>query len=160
MDDMWRFVSKYVNIHNVEFISLFNIYLLLLSLICGIILSFIHRISQEERSIFWEVIVSVILSKNIYMYMCPVPNGFRDRANSLYSSLDLAPNIVLSSGMWIGVKHQLAVVTADSDNVGVLWKRRHISTIPNIVICCTLFSHELQSALMSPVEFPKMHYTR
>ena len=32
------------------------------------------------RSIFWEVIVSVILSKNVYMNMCPVPNGFRDRA--------------------------------------------------------------------------------
>jgi hypothetical protein len=33
---------------------------------------------------FCEVIVSVILSKNMYMYVCPVPNGFRDRATSLY----------------------------------------------------------------------------
>jgi hypothetical protein len=41
---------------------------------------------QEERSIFWEGIVSVILSKNVYMYMCPIPNGFRDRAISMYSS--------------------------------------------------------------------------
>jgi hypothetical protein len=24
--------------------------------------------------------------KKLYMYMCPIPNGFRDRANSLYSS--------------------------------------------------------------------------
>jgi hypothetical protein len=40
---------------------------------------------QEERSIFWEVIISVILNKNVYMYMCPVSNGFRDRAISLYS---------------------------------------------------------------------------
>ena len=40
----------------------------------------IYRVSQEEKSIFWEVIVSVILSKNIYMSMCPIPNGFRDRA--------------------------------------------------------------------------------
>jgi hypothetical protein len=32
--------------------------------------------SQEERSIFWEVIVSVILSKKkMYMFMCPIPNG-------------------------------------------------------------------------------------
>jgi hypothetical protein len=30
--------------------------------------------------------VSVILSKKLYMYMCPIPNGFRDRAISLYSS--------------------------------------------------------------------------
>ena len=37
-------------------------------------------VSQEERSIFWEVIVSVILSKNVYMNMCPIPNGFRYRS--------------------------------------------------------------------------------
>jgi hypothetical protein len=42
--------------------------------------------SQKERSIFWEIIVSVILSKKVYTYMCPIPNGFRDRAVSLYSS--------------------------------------------------------------------------
>jgi hypothetical protein len=43
-------------------------------------------VSQEERSILGEVIVSAIVSKNMYMYMCPIPNGFRDRAISLYSS--------------------------------------------------------------------------
>jgi hypothetical protein len=37
--------------------------------------------SHEEMSIFLKVTVSVI-----YMYMCPIPNGFRDRALSLYSS--------------------------------------------------------------------------
>jgi hypothetical protein len=31
--------------------------------------------------------------------MRPIPNGFRDRAVSLYSTLDLAPNIVLPSCM-------------------------------------------------------------
>jgi hypothetical protein len=42
--------------------------------------------SQEERSIFWEAIVSVILSKkNIYTYMCSIPNRFRDKDISLYS---------------------------------------------------------------------------
>jgi hypothetical protein len=45
------------------------------------------QVSQEERSIFWEVIVLVILSKNVYVYMCPILNGFRDRAISLYSTL-------------------------------------------------------------------------
>ena len=40
----------------------------------------LYRVSQEESSIFWEVIVSAILSKNVYMNMCPIPNGFRDRA--------------------------------------------------------------------------------
>jgi len=38
------------------------------------------QVSQEKRSIFREIIVSVILSKNVYMNMCPIPNGFRDRA--------------------------------------------------------------------------------
>jgi hypothetical protein len=42
--------------------------------------------SQEERSVFWEVIVSVILSRRVYMYMCPIPNGFRESAVSLYNS--------------------------------------------------------------------------
>jgi hypothetical protein len=40
----------------------------------------IYRMSQEERSISWEVIVLVILSKKVYMYMYLVSNGFRDRA--------------------------------------------------------------------------------
>jgi hypothetical protein len=44
-----------------------------------------YRLSQEERSILWQVIVSVILCKKVYMYMYPLPNGFRDRAVSLYT---------------------------------------------------------------------------
>jgi hypothetical protein len=36
--------------------------------------------AQKVRSILWEVIVSVILSKTVYLYMFPIPNGFRDRA--------------------------------------------------------------------------------
>jgi hypothetical protein len=43
----------------------------------------IYRMSQEERSIFWDVIVSAILTKAMFMYMCPIPNGLRDRANGL-----------------------------------------------------------------------------
>jgi hypothetical protein len=31
-------------------------------------------------SMFWDVTVSVILRKMIYMNMCSIPNGFRDRA--------------------------------------------------------------------------------
>jgi hypothetical protein len=33
-----------------------------------------------------EVIVSVTLNKKVYMYLCPIPNGFRDTAVSPYSS--------------------------------------------------------------------------
>ena len=45
----------------------------------------IYRLSQDEGSIFWEVIVSVILSKNIYMNMYTIPNGFRYRVIWLYN---------------------------------------------------------------------------
>lgn len=41
--------------------------------------------SQVEMSVFWEVIVSVILSKKVYMYVCPIAKGFRDRDISLDS---------------------------------------------------------------------------
>jgi hypothetical protein len=45
------------------------------------------QVSQEERSIVQEVIISVILSKKLYMYKRPIPNGFRDRAISLHSTV-------------------------------------------------------------------------
>jgi hypothetical protein len=82
--------------------------------------SALYRVSQEERLIFWEVIVSVIPRKKLYMYVCPIPNGFRNIDVSLCSILDLAPDIVHLSRMRIGVKRQLAVVTVDSSIVGVL----------------------------------------
>jgi hypothetical protein len=44
----------------------------------------VYRVSQEERSLFWEVIVLVILSKNMRMYISPIPTGFRD--STLYRS--------------------------------------------------------------------------
>jgi hypothetical protein len=33
----------------------------------------LYKVSQEERSIFQEATVSVILSKKLYTYMCPIP---------------------------------------------------------------------------------------
>jgi hypothetical protein len=56
----------------------------------------IYRMSKEERSIFQEVIVSVILSK-MYMHMCPIPNGFQDRAISLYSPKIVDKKEILST---------------------------------------------------------------
>jgi hypothetical protein len=46
-------------------------------------------------SVFLEVIVWAILNKIMCVSMFPIPNGFRDRAVSLYKSLDLAPKIAL-----------------------------------------------------------------
>jgi len=59
-----QFFVKYAQFNNV---SLFSVLIFI-------------RVSQEERSVFWEVIVSAILSKNLYMNMCPIPNGIQDRA--------------------------------------------------------------------------------
>jgi hypothetical protein len=50
--------------------------------------------SQEERPMFLEVIVSVILRKKVYVNMCPFPNVFRYLALSI---LNLAGNIFLPS---------------------------------------------------------------
>jgi hypothetical protein len=87
------------------------------------------------------------------MYMCPILHCFRDRAISLYSSLDLAPNVAFPSCKWISVKRQLAVVTAGIDIVGVLWKMPHIFT--NAEYADMLSSQELQSALMLQWDFRK-----
>jgi hypothetical protein len=38
----------------------------------------IPAVSQKEILIFWKTVLSIILSK-MYMYMCPSPNGFRDK---------------------------------------------------------------------------------
>jgi hypothetical protein len=58
-------------------------------------LRLIYRVSHVERSIFWEVTVSAILSKKMYMYMCPISNCFRDRAISLYSSKIIDKKVIL-----------------------------------------------------------------
>jgi hypothetical protein len=36
---------------------------------------------------FWEVIILVIVSKKVYMHMCPIPKFFQNRAISLYNTL-------------------------------------------------------------------------
>jgi hypothetical protein len=63
------------------------IYLLYLESFVIFLVSFpLYTVTQEERSIFWEVAILVILNKKVYTYMYPIPNGFRNRAISLYSS--------------------------------------------------------------------------
>jgi hypothetical protein len=59
--------------------------------VCIYVCMHVHRVSQEERSIFWEVIISAILS-NIYMYMCPIPNGFRDTLHTVQTSNTPSPH--------------------------------------------------------------------
>jgi hypothetical protein len=92
--------------------------------------------------------------------MCLIPNSFRDKAISFHGSFDLAPNVVLPSRIWIGVKRQLTVVTVDSYIVGVLWKKKMPHIFTNAEYADMLSSHELLSALMLTFEFSKMHYAR
>jgi hypothetical protein len=47
------------------------------------------QVPQDERSIFCEVTLLVILSRNEYMYVCPVTNSFQATAISLYCSFDV-----------------------------------------------------------------------
>jgi hypothetical protein len=39
----------------------------------------VYTVPQEEGSTFWEATISAILSKKVYMYVCPIPTGFRDK---------------------------------------------------------------------------------
>jgi hypothetical protein len=71
-------------------------------------------VSQEEKSIFCEVILSAILSKKVYMYMCSIPNGFRDRAISLYSSKIVDKKQILRSISDSGT-------SCSSDKVGTVY---------------------------------------
>ena len=41
---------------------------------------------QEERSVFWEVIVSVIVRKKVHMNMCLVLTGYRNTAVRVYNA--------------------------------------------------------------------------
>ena len=72
--------------------------------------------SQEERSIFLEVIVSVILSKNVHMNMCPILNGFRDRAVRTYNrkTVDkkeiLRVGAVSNTGIYCSSVHKCGIV--------------------------------------------------
>jgi hypothetical protein len=69
---------------------------LLKMVICGLYIHsvwspLLYRVSHEEGSIFWEAIISAILSKKMYTYMCPIPNGFRDRASKEEDYAAVAP---------------------------------------------------------------------
>jgi hypothetical protein len=81
--------------------------------------------SQEERSIIWEVIVSVILSKK-----CPVLNSFRDRPISLYSSKivdkkEILRAISLYSSKIVDKKEILHTVS----NTGIYCSRDKVGTV-------------------------------
>jgi hypothetical protein len=68
----------------------------------------IYRMVQEEKSILWDVIVSVILRKKgmyIYTYMCPIPNGFRYSDFSLYSSEIFDKKKILRNVSNTGIYH-------------------------------------------------------
>jgi hypothetical protein len=57
-----------------------------------------HTGCPKRKCHFWgKVIVSVIISKKVYMYMCPIPKRFRDRAISLYSSKVVDKKEILST---------------------------------------------------------------
>jgi hypothetical protein len=79
--------------------------------------------SQKEKSIFWEVIVSAIPSKKLYMYMCPIPNGFRNTAILLYSSKIVDKKEILRTVYNTGIY-------CSSDKVVTVYLVQYILKIP------------------------------
>jgi hypothetical protein len=69
---------------------------------------------KEERSIFWEVTVSVILNKKVYMHICHILNGFRDTAILLYSSKTVNKKEILRTVSNTGIY-------CSSDKVGTVY---------------------------------------
>jgi hypothetical protein len=74
----------------------------------------LYSMSQEEGSIFWEVIVPVIISKKVYMYMCPILNDFRGRAISRYISKIVDKKEILRTVSNTGIYYS-------SDKVGTVY---------------------------------------
>jgi hypothetical protein len=48
-----------------------------------------------------------IISKKLYVYMCPIPNGFRDTAISLYSSKAVDNKEILRTVSTTGINVQV-----------------------------------------------------
>jgi hypothetical protein len=44
----------------------------------------VYTVIQEESAILWEIIVCVILSKEVHMNMDPIWNGYRDMVKRKY----------------------------------------------------------------------------
>ena len=80
-------------------------------------------------SIFWEVIVSVFLSK-MCMYMCPTLNSFRDGAISIYSWKIFAKGLLC-------IVYNIGIYCS-SDKVGIFYPVQYIiqnSTFNNHAFC-------------------------
>jgi hypothetical protein len=97
----------------------------------------LRRMSQDERSIFWEDIVSVIVSKKLHVHMCPIPSGFRDTAISLYSSkIDDKKEIL----------HTVSntSIYCSSDKVGTVYRQHQCSLQlvwgHGVLLVCTVYS--------------------
>jgi len=82
--DQDNILLRYDNFLKQIWIFLFVVGSLIFSIYIYIYI-YIYRVFQKVRSIFREVIVSDIPNKNVYMNMCPIPNGFRDIAIWLYN---------------------------------------------------------------------------
>jgi hypothetical protein len=91
----------------------------------------LYRVSQEERSIFWDFIVSVILSKIVYMYMCPIPNGFRGGDSSLYSCRIIDKRKILRT-----VSHTGIYCSSDKIGTGCLVQHIFENSTVNISELC------------------------
>jgi hypothetical protein len=50
----------------------------------------LYRVPQEKRSLFWEVTVSVILSKKMCMHIYPVPNSINYTSDYFFNVFQIS----------------------------------------------------------------------
>jgi hypothetical protein len=85
-----------------------------LVIVIVIVISLNMQNVPREKSILWEITVSVILGKKVYTYMCRNPNGLRDRVISQYSSKPVYKKDILRTVSNTGV-------CCSSDNICTIY---------------------------------------
>jgi hypothetical protein len=68
-------------------------------------------VPQEETSIFWVVIISAILSKEVYLYICPIPERFQ-----------LIWWIIASRNVFLHISYEFLVPSTDFSEGGIKYR--------------------------------------
>jgi predicted P-loop ATPase len=117
---------------------------------------FTHRVIQEKRPIFWEVIGSVIVRRKDKTNMCLILNCYRDRA-----AWKFRPNSVRFLFVWLDEERSL-------QNKVDTWEEL-LARILDAAVCIkrlqdqlrrttrVIVAHELQSAMRLTVGLPKIY---
>jgi hypothetical protein len=107
-----------------------------------VFVTYIQSVSGEKFYILGGHSTTQSQQKKLYMYMCHIPNGFRDRAISLYSSRIVDKKEILHTVCNTGIY-------CSSDKVGTVYLRKfhrqHQCTLQlvwghGVLLDCTVYS--------------------